>query len=231
MKTTVISQPNYLPWLGYFEQIARSDLFVFLDTVQFARREWQNRNRLKNFDNKPFWLTVPVMKHTQKTPINKICISYHTKNWQANHLNSIKTYLGHSKYFSIIYPYIEAIINKNHSLVVDLNIELIKQICDILCLNTNFIRASSLQTKGKKTNLLIDICKKVGADHYYSSLGAKAYLKNDENLFYESGIELEYQLWEHPQYNQQGNSFVSHLSVLDALMNVGPDTTRNLIYK
>ena len=227
MITAVVTQPNYLPWLGYFEQIIRSDIFVFLDTVQYERRAWQNRNRLKNYDDKPFWLTVPVVKHKQKTPINKINII--NSDWQSKHLYLMKTFLGHTKYFNKIYPIIECRIKNNYQLLSHLNIDLISDTCKILNIKTKFIRASELQPKGKRTELLVNICKLVGASHYYSSLGAKMYMEKDEHLFYDAGINLKYQTWDHPHYNQKGNNFISHLSALDAIMNIGPDQTSQLI--
>ena len=224
-----IQQPNYLPWLGYFEQINKADTFVFLENVQYENREWQNRNRLKGFDEKPFYLTVPLQSHPSNSNICDIRISHTEKKWRKKHLRSIEMTLGKAPYFSEIYPHIENWLLYDYEYLADLNIAGIKIFSSIMGLSTRFVKASKLSPKGKKTALIVDICKKTSAKVYYSSVGAKAYMENDRHLFSMANIQIEYQNWHHPVYKQRGNHFVSHLSILDALMNIGIEKTKAII--
>jgi hypothetical protein len=225
----VITQPNYLPWLGYFEQVARADVFVFLDTVQFARREWQSRNRLKGSNGQPFWVSVPVACCPQRTPLKEIEISTDQPHWRRKHLNSIRRHLGGTPYFGEVFPTIESLLEEDHRRLVDLNIAGIERMARLLGLRPRFVRASEFGIAGRRAELLVHLCRAVGADVYYSSLGASVYLAGSEPLFSDAGIELRYQHWQHPYYPQRGDAFVSHLSVVDALANVGLAKARETI--
>lgn len=228
-RTAVITQPTYLPWLGYFEQIAKSDVFIFLDTVQFVRRSWHSRNRLKGSNNQLIWLTVPVISHPQKTPLLKIQISQNQPQWRRKHLGTIEACLGNSPYFKSVFPFIQEWINYEYKYLADLNIAGIKMFSDLLGLSSKFIRASELNPQGKRTELLVNLCKQLNVDRYYSSIGSKVYLDEEDSLFIDAGIQLNYQAWEHPIYPQLSGDFVSHLSVLDAIMNLGSSATRSMI--
>lgn len=226
-RVAVIAQPTYLPWLGYFELIARADVMILLDTVQFEKQSWQCRNQLKGSDGRPFWLPVPLMKHPLAMPLREIRTSPQQGVWRKKHLRSIEVHLGSAPYFRKIFPYLQKWLTTEYEYLADLNIGGIKVFSELLALSPRFVRASELNPKGHKTELVVDLCRQVGADHYYSSAGSKEYL--EERLFAEAGIELTYQSWEHPTYPQRGSGFVSHLSVLDALMNIGPQGTHDLI--
>ncbi|MEH2219449.1 MAG: WbqC family protein [Nostoc sp.] len=228
-KTVVISQPTYLPWLGYFELIAKSDVFVFLDNVQCVKQSWHNRNRLKGNDDQLIWLTVPVKAHPLDTPLSKIKILHNPSVWRRKHLGTIQTCLGSAVYFHTIFPFIHELINYEYEYLVDLNISLIKLFTDLLGLSPNFVNASDLNPQGRRTEMLVNLCQQLDANYYYSPMGSKVYLEEEKHLFVEEGIKLNYQTWEHPYYSQRGKSFVSHLSVLDALLNIGPEATRSLI--
>ncbi len=228
-RTAVITQPNYLPWLGYFEQIVRADVFVFLDSVQFIKREWQNRNRLKGQAGDPFWMVVPVQSHPQKTAIKNILIAKDQPRWRKKHLANISNALGRAPYFREIFPFVESWLNTDFDKLADLNIAGIKMFSELLELQPQFIRASELTVSGRKTELLLNICQEVDASDYYSSLGARVYMAPSEHLFQDADITLKYQTWTHPSYPQRGDNFLSHLSVIDALMNIGPEATRALI--
>ncbi|MCW5699292.1 MAG: WbqC family protein [Rhodospirillales bacterium] len=227
--TVVITQPTYLPWLGYFEQMASADTFVFLDTVQFTRRTWQSRNQIKGLNGQPLWLTVPVARHDQQTAIRDIRICPAQPKWRYKHLKSIETSLKNAPYFDRFFPEIEAWIEADYEYLADFCIAGILMFAGFLDLNPRFHRASELNIVGKRSDLLLAILLKLDARHYYTSLGAKVYLEGDRKIFDAAGIEIRYQTWEHPVYPQQGSTFVSHLSVIDALMNIGPAAVRRLI--
>ncbi|WP_072016413.1 WbqC family protein [Neosynechococcus sphagnicola] len=228
-RTVVITQPTYMPWLGYFEQISRADVFIFLDTVQFVQRSWHSRNRLKGSNGQPFWLTVPVVSHAQKTPLLDIKISPHQSQWREKHLSTIQTYLGSTPYFAKIFPLVQSWLNTEHTYLVDLNISGIKLFSQFLGLSPQFMKASDLMPNGNRTQLLLNLCQQVGATSYYTSAGSSAYMAPEEHLFADAGIELKYQSWEHPVYSQWGSGFTSHLSALDVFANIGADVTRSYI--
>lgn len=228
MKTAVITQPTYLPWLGYFEQMARADVFVFLDSVQFVQRSWHCRNRLRGPDGQPFWLSVPVAKQEREVALKDTRIST-DQPWKTKHLQSIKHNLGRAPFFPRIFPEIENWLNTDFEFLADLNIAGIRMVAGWLDLQPQILRSSELQAGGRNIELLVNICREVKADHYYSSLGSKAYIDNDPEAFSREGVELEYQHWAHPIYDQGGGEFVSHMAAFDALCHLGPERVRALI--
>jgi hypothetical protein len=230
LRTVGMNQPTYLPWLGYFEQIARAEIFVFLDMVQYEKESWQCRNRLKSTNGEPFWLTVPVAKQPLDTTIREIRIAPGRPWWRTKHLRSIQHSLGTCPYFHEIYPHLERWLNTDYQLLADLNIDGIQLIAGLLGLSPKFIRASQLAPEGHKTRLVVGLCKQLGASQFYCTAGSKtAYMAEEEYMFAEAGIQLTYQSWLHPTYRQRGAGFVSHLSAIDALMNIGPEATRALV--
>lgn len=221
-RTAVITQPTYLSWLGYFEQIARADVFVFLDCVQFERRSWQCRNRLKGGDGEPFWLSVPVAKQPRETLIRDIRISDDQPDWRTKHLRSISLHLGGAPFFADVFPRVEQWLRTDHQFLADLNIAGIRMICELLKLSPEFLRASDLAPVGAKAELLAGIARKVGSTHYYTAAGAREYMEAERRWFDDAGITIEFQAWPHPEYPQQGAGFVPYMAALDALMNAGP---------
>jgi WbqC-like protein family len=215
--------------MGYFEQVAKADVFVFLDTVQFVARSWQSRNRLKGNVGEPFWLSVPVAAHPRTARLMDIRISADQRRWRRKHLRSIRMHLGSAPYFESVYPKVEQWISAEYEYLVNLNIAGIKMLSALLQLSPAFIRASELNVGGKRTRLLVNLCKQVGANRYYSSAGSRAYIDQEAHVFAEAGIEVVYQRWQHPIYPQRDTPFVSNLAVIDALMNIGPQATRSLI--
>jgi WbqC-like protein family len=218
-----------MPWMGYFEQIARSDVYIILDTVQFEKQSWQNRNRLKGNKDQPFWLTIPVLADSHKALINEIRFNPNKSNWKRKHIESIRIHLKAAPFFDVVFPPIEEWLSKEYELLVELNIAGIKMFCEMLGLAPNFMRSSDMNPIGSKTDLVISLCNQVKATRYYSAAGSKEYMEQNEHLFVEAGIELIYQNWAHPVYAQRGNGFISHLSIIDALSNIGPEQVRSYI--
>lgn len=227
MVTLAIQQPTYLPWLGYFEQIAQCDVFVFLDNVQFERHSWQNRNRLRTVAGDSFWLTVPVEHATLHTPIKDITVLRKNDVWVRKHGNSLQASLGKAPFYKAFQHVVGKWLVHDVLMLADLNIALITDLARMLGLKPTFIRASDLPLTESKSALVAQICKIVGATRYYSAAGARAYLQED--MFAPLRVKLQYQDWPHPVYAQTGPGFVSHLSIMDALMNIGADATRALI--
>ena len=214
----VIMQPTYLPWVGLFDLIDQSDVFVFLDNVQFEKQSWQQRNKIKTPQGW-IWLTVPVLQSLGQK-INEVKIN-NNSNWKEKHLKSIQYNYDKAPYFKKYFKFFEETYNTNWECLADLNIHIIKWTSDQLNIKNKFVNSSSMNIKGRKTELLVDICKKLNADAYLSPLGSVMYIE-ENNLFERDGIKLEYQHFEHPIYKQLWGDFMPYMSVIDLLFNEGP---------
>ncbi|MEN3158825.1 WbqC family protein [Alkalimonas sp. NCh-2] len=226
MTKIAISQPTYLPWLGYFQQIAQVDCFVFLDNVQFEKQSWQSRNRIKDHQDNVIWLSVPVARHALDAPIMDIALANQRINWQRKHLNSVKTYLAKTPYLAEVVELIEPVFNTPYDRLADLNIALIRSVCRRLGLETPLLKASELGVSGQKADLLLAILQQLNADSYLANQGSRVYLEQERARFAAQGIQLCYQNWEHPMYHQKGQQFISHLAWLDAICYLGFDAHR-----
>lgn len=209
-------QPAYIPWLGYFEKIKRSDLFIFLDTVQFEKNSFTNRNKIKT-SNGPIWLTVPVIKknHFEKK-MNEMLID-NTIHWRKKHLNAIGLAYKKARYFDEFYPKLEKLYEKDYYTLVDVTIEHLKFWLNILDIDTKISYSSELVVTGKKSDLVLDICKSTHADKYLSGTFGKDYL--NLKSFEDNGIEVEFQDYVHPVYEQLYGEFVPNMGIVDLVMN------------
>jgi len=219
----VITQPDYIPWRGYFHQIRKADVFVFFDDVQYDRRGWRNRNRIKT-PNGPIWLTIPVMNkgvRTNRTPIHQIQIDW-TQDWVRKHWSTIEQAYGKAPFFANYAQTIKSIYHQRTRFLADFTIDLTCHIATVLGISsTKFIRSSSLGSSGTKTDRLLVILKKLGATHYITGPTAKNYL--DEDKLANSGISTEYMVYDYPPYEQLYPPYDPQVSVLDLLFMRGPD--------
>lgn len=216
-----ISQPTYLPWLGYFDLIARADIFVFLDNVQFERQSWQSRNRLKGANNQPFWLSVPTVAHPLNTPISAVKIQHSNNVWVKKHQGSIRAALGGAPFFEEMRATIDPLLNAKPTNLAELNISIITHVSSLLGFSTRFMRASEMDVTGTKADLILSILNKLHATHYRCNAGSRAYMEDQRSLFSSANITWEYQAWEHPIYEQRFGKMVSHLAFPDALSYLG----------
>ena len=213
-----IHQPQYFPWLPYFSKIARSDLFIFLDKVQYQKNGLQNRNELKN-SNGRFWLTIPVSFSLGE----KICdIKMAGSDWSKKHLKSIRLIIQKAKNLLFFEENIAPILSNNILSLSELNIEIIKTISkNFFELNTKFINQSEISTTEKGSDLILEICKKVNAVKYLSGPNGKNYL--NETSFSKNNIEIEYLKNELPNYYPQQHpkiGFINDISALDFILNM-----------
>lgn len=215
-----IMQPTFLPWLGYFTMIQRVDKFVFLDNVQFERRSWQSRNKIK-LQNREFFISLSCEKAPQKTAIKDIKLSKEPK-WKQILLKTFYHAYSKSPFSKRYYELLERALQKEY--LTQCNIFLIEEFCKDFKINTPFLYASNMNLQGvKREDLLLKICKELGADFYLSPEGSKNYLQSEYSLkiFKESGIEVEYFDFIHPEYRQMGKEFIAYLSAVDFLCNEG----------
>jgi len=216
MTVVAIHQPNYIPHPALFDKIRNCDIFVFLDSVQYTKNSFINRNRIKTPKGWT-WLTIPVHASI-KSKICEVTID-NSKQWQKHHWKSLMFNYGSSSHFAKS-NFIKGMYEGEWSNLSKFNIALIVLLCHALKIDTpEFVKSSELEVCGKKTRLLLDICKKVGADVYLSGKSGKNYL--NVNLFEREGIRVQFQKYKCPFYKQQFGKFIPNLSVIDMLFNVG----------
>jgi hypothetical protein len=216
-----IHQPGYFPWLGFFEKIIRSDIFVFLDDAQYMKKQWHNRNKIRTeFGSK--WLTVPVHASFGEN-INTVKIDS-SKNWISEHENAIRFSYDTSNYFNQYFPKIMSIFLKHHSKLIELNIDLIILMCEILEIKTKIIKSSNLDIHSSGSKRILDICKKLDADEYLSGIMGKDYLNLDD--FIHNKIKVVFQDYVHPTYRQNFQPFLTNMSIIDLILNEGPNSKK-----
>jgi hypothetical protein len=217
---TIISihQPVYLPWLGFLDKIISSDKFVFLDDVQYEKNGFQNRNKIRTHEGN-MWLTVPV-KTKSTTMLKNVEIDY-SFDWIKKHTKSIILNYSKTSFFDNYWPELEKIYNKKHHYLFDLNMDIIKFLINKLNLKTSFIFSSELKISEKGSDRILKICKELNADTYISGIGGKAYL-NEEN-FIKNKINIKFQNFTHPIYEQIFKPFNLNMSAIDLLFNEGDD--------
>lgn len=223
MTIITIRQPGYLPNMGFFKKIQASDIFVYLDDAQYAIRSWDNRNKIRN-GNESSWLTVPVI-HPHNKKLNKVEISY-SKDWIANHINLIEASYNHAPYFQNYWNEIKSIIEKKWKKLIDLNISLIEHCVSLLDITTERKLSSELKIDETSSKRLLEICKKLNATTYRSGIMGKKYL--DEKIFNDESINIIYENFQHPIYNQSGREFLSNMSIIDLLFNEGDNSKKIL---
>jgi len=225
MKVGII-QSNYIPWRGYFDFINEVDLFIYLDDVQYTRRDWRNRNKIKTSSGS-VWLTVPVFftRETIKNKIEDTVIDYSQK-WQEKHIKTIKNAYSKALFFQYYRDNFSDLLLKQYKTISELNMVINNWIMQQLDIYTPMQMSSELQPSGMKTDRLIDILKKVGATSYLSGPAAKTYL--DVEKFKAAGIGLEYKQYEYSEYSQLYGAFETEVSALDLLFNCGPDSKNYL---
>jgi hypothetical protein len=217
-----VHQPQYLPWLGYFDKMLKADVFCYLDTVQYKKNEWQNRNRIKTAGGWQ-WLTVPVTyRFPQK--IAEVGID-NTADWGRRHLQALRTSYRRAPFFERYMPVFEEVLNRRWESIAALNLHLIQCLREILGIaDKPALRASQIPAADDPTQRLIDICLALGGDTYLAGPGAAGYM--DGERFRQKGIRVATQNFQHPVYPQLYDSFQDHLSIVDLIFNCGPDSAK-----
>lgn len=221
--TAAILQPGYLPWLGAFEQMARADVFVFLDDVQYTRRDWRNRNRIKG-PNGEQMLVVPVKSSGRRDQLILEAV-IDGDSWRAKHLRALTLAYGKSPWFERYRDDLTELYGREWVRLVDLDMELTLWLAGALGIDRRFRRSSELSVESDdRSGRIVGIMNAVGAEHLYDGKAARAFIDVDE--FGRQGIEVTFQEYEHPVYAQlwPKQGFISHLSALDLLLNCGPDS-------
>lgn len=219
MTRVAIMQPTYLPWCGYFALMQSVDLFIFFDSVQFARRSWQQRNQIKTAKGAQ-WLTVPVVtkgKRDQTIAEVEIDSSAH---FASAHRKSIELNYSRAPFFDALAPDVLSLIEKPRELLAELNIDLILQMKEMLGIATPVAQSSELSGAGVKADLLASLCSNVGASEYVSPPGSRDYIEQSD-AFDKIGVPVRYLQFAHPEYPQLFDGFLPYMSTIDMLFNYG----------
>lgn len=215
-----IHQPNYLPYLGFFDKMKRSDIFVIYDDAQFNKEDFQHRNRIRIYNGWK-WLTVPVDK--KHIPINQIKIKNDVKisgiSWQESHLRELHDHYSKAPYYQKYEKDISKIYEQKYELLIDLNMELIKFFMKSFGISAEIVYSSKFGFNFRSTEKLVDLVSAVGGDTYLSGTMGKNYL--DLELFNKKRIKIIFQEFNHPVYRQPYDGFIPNMSAVDALFNVG----------
>jgi len=215
-------QANLYPYGGFFAKAVCVDHFVIVDSTQYVKKEWHNRNRIKLTDGKSSWLNIPVKttgRFTQK--INEVEIKEGT-NWQKNHKRSLEFNYRKSQYFDDYFPLFCELLNREWGKLFDFNLEVIKLCFDLLGVRTEFSIASELGVTGRNSGLILDICRKLDGQAYLHGMHARDYV--DFNLLKTGGIRNLIQDFEPVKYSQSWGEFIGNLAVPDILFNCGPES-------
>jgi hypothetical protein len=219
-------QPNYLPWLGFFDKMLSSDVFIIEDSVQFEQLGFTNRNKIK-VGSESRWLTVPIVHVGEPQLINQVKISNNAEpDWAKRHWLTLKHHYYNAPFWKKYSDFFEQTYNRKWELLIDLNMHLIRGIMAFLDIDTPLVMASSFNVAGKKSDLVLAKCKYVGADVQLAGTGAKEYL--DYKKFEQEGIKIKFQDFVHPIYKQPCGEFIPNLSVVDYLFCTGGIPWKNV---
>lgn len=225
MSCVVVTQSNYIPWKGYFDQILSADMFVLLDCVQYTRRDWRNRNKIKTPKGSQ-WLTIPVDVRGRYTQaIDETVVS--DRAWVETHIRSIEANYKRAGHYAAEAPWLfdqmrQAAASERLS---DINGYLLRALCDRVGISTPMVKCDELIARDALIAMdantrLLELCKKVGATHYLSGPAAKDYL--DIAAFQRENIAVRWMSYDgYGRYPQQWGDFVHGVSIIDLLLNVG----------
>lgn len=222
-----IIQPCFVPWLGYFEQIALSDIFVYLDDVKYSAKNWRNNNQLKS-PNGVKGISVSVNKPPIGTPINKVSIAYHL-TWREKLLNQLSNWYGNTPYFGEVMEIITAHLRIEYANLAEFNIQLNQRLLDYLGISTSIFRSSKIpHSGGDKVQRIAEICSHFsGVKVLFDGKSAQNFLSRDS--LKEQGVTIVFQNYKHIEYPQKWGIFTPYMSILDCLFNCGQTAINYLV--
>ena len=225
MTRIAIVQSNYLPWFGYFQLIKMVDKFVLFDNVQYTERDWRNRNRIKTAQGTT-WLTIPIENNSLRGRL--ICeIEAKGKEWGESHLEIIRRNYSRARFFDEVFPVVTDLFGKfkKLSMLTEINEVSINYISELLSIRTKILPARyKLPPELDANDKLIYICKKENASFYLSGPKAKSYLNVEK--FRSNAVQFGFIEYASLEYPQPWGNFVSNLSIIDVLFNLGIEHTR-----
>lgn len=219
MRTTTIHQVNYLPWLGFFNKIKNSDVFVMFDITDYEKNSIQNRNKIRTADGWCY-LTIPINKICYRKPFYTVKMPAN-KKWKQNHWKAIELNYKKTDYFASYQDSFKEIYSRDYETLMELNSKIILYLLEQFDINVEIIKTTDLNLNRelKKTDMLVEILQAVKADTYLSGLSGKKYLEGKK--FKRAGINLAYQNFKHPIYKQRYPGFELNMAAIDLLFNMG----------
>ena len=208
------------------------DVYYILDTVQFMKEHWHSRNKIRKKDGW-LWLTTPVLQSKSKLLMWPEAKIDNSQNWKRKQLNSIKMCYSRAKYFKEIFPELEKIYEKDYEYLIDFSEEIIRYAFRKFDINIPVYRTSNLinegnDISGKKSDLIIKMCKVANAKTFVFGQDGKTYIEKEK--FKTENIDYIFQRFIHPSYNQRYDGFESHMSFIDLLFNYGKES-KNILGK
>ncbi len=227
----VIHQPHFLPWLGYLHRMAQVDAFVLLDHVQFERRNYQNRTMIR-VNDEARWLTVPVVQRSRDERIVDKEVDNRlegAKWWSPNHFATLRHAYRDARFFDTYAAEFKRLFDTRFDRLVDLNQAGLDLLRDAFGIRTKLVRSSALAVEGARMDLILNICRAVGADTLLAGMGgSRGYL--DAEAFARAGVRIAQHEFKHPEHAQCGSGpFIKGLSALDMLFNCGPQSSEMLL--
>ena len=222
-----IHQPNYIPWLGFFDKIKQSDVFVIFDDVQFPRgkKHFGHRNKIKTLSGDK-WLTVPISNKSNLVSFNDTIINYDTE-WNKEHIRLIELFYSKTPYFDKYFPNLLDIISIEHKSLTELSVSLIKYFLKELNIKTQLKYSSEISDSDLYgSDKIFNILEKLNTTQYITGSGSGSMRYIDESGFNERDIKLKWQHYEHPHYNQLNGAFIPYMSIIDLLFNEGEKSRR-----
>ncbi|MGM4886847.1 WbqC family protein [Tardiphaga sp. 11_C7_N12_6] len=219
-----IVQSNYVPWRGYFDLIDDVDVFVVFDDVQYTDRDWRNRNQLKTPRGRE-WISVSVRHTSRNQLIQDVPVEW-SVDWAERHLNLLRQNYREAPYYEIVAAEFSAILARRDGRLSELNIALMSWAMENCGITTKLVEASTLPGRGRKSERLVSLVQAVGGTTYLSGPSAAAYL--DVDAFEAAGISVEYKSYDYAPYPQLWGNFEGAVSILDLLMNTGPDARHHI---
>jgi hypothetical protein len=224
MRVAII-QSNYIPWKGYFDAMAAVDEFILLDEVQYTKRDWRNRNRIRSAAGTQ-WLTIPVqVKGRYHQRIDETLVA--EPDWAARHWATLRGAYRRAPHFDAVAEWLEPLYAAERERLSDVNRALLEGIRDALGIGTPLRWSTEYAGSGERGERILSLCKAAGADEYVSGPAARAYL--DEASFAAEGVRVRWLDYEgYREYPQFGDGFEHGVSALDLLFHTGPDAAGHL---
>lgn len=219
MLRVCIHQPDFAPYLGFFHRLLTTDVFIVLDDVQFLRRGWHHRDKIKG-PHGARWLTLSIDKGGYHQTLTEVRLAPIEQGWIESQLNVLRESYRKAPYFESYFEELERIYYSGTDRLVPFNLQVLKFLMRALDLRVEMRFSSEMAVPGTKSERLINLVKTVGGTHYYTGIGSRSYL--DEAMFVREGLAVEWQDFRHPTYPQLHGDFVPYLSTLDLLFNCGP---------
>jgi hypothetical protein len=223
--TVVIEQPNYIPWIGYFDLMRQADVWIWYDDVQYTKRDWRNRNRIAGATvDSMVWLTIPVKTRRRfEQTIREVEID-NSQPWSRRHLASLQRLYARAPFVDLVTALLSDALLAGTAALADLTITLNETICRLLGRAPMFYRSSQEPERGSgRVARLVELCRRHHATSYLSGPAARAYMEPED--FREAGIDLAYIVYAYPPYSRGSSPFIPNLSIVDALAWMGPKET------